>query len=271
VRLGGAIVVLGALVGLLIVAATDQILPASSEYQAQMRLWLAGRATGMSAYLLLTAQIVFGLILSHPVNQSTWKLSRRLYPWHENLWVFVLGFLAAHIVSIILDPYAGVGVAGALIPGLSSYRSVPVALGTLALYGLLIAGLTARYTKLLPPGVWLKLHRASLVVRSDLSERRWHPDPPRAGCASANDPGGRVDDAPRRRDGSPGLVGGCRRLRRERGVVASGAAAAEAGHALGISPHTIRRHVANLSAKIGISGPRALTRYAIDNGIIRER
>jgi len=104
VRLGGAIVVLGALVGLLIVAATDQILPASSEYQAQMRLWLAGRATGMSAYLLLTAQIVFGLILSHPVNQSTWKLSRRLYPWHENLWVFVLGFLAAHIVSIILDP-----------------------------------------------------------------------------------------------------------------------------------------------------------------------
>lgn len=161
---GGSLVALGAFVGLLIVAATDQIMPASSEYQAQMRLWLAGRATGMSAYLLLTAEIVFGLILSHPVNQSTWKLSKRLFPWHENLWVFVLGFLAAHIVSIVLDPYAGVGVDGALIPGLSSYRSVPVALGTLALYGLLIAGLTARYTKLLPPGVWLKLHRASLVV-----------------------------------------------------------------------------------------------------------
>jgi sulfoxide reductase heme-binding subunit YedZ len=161
---GGHLVALGAFVGLLIVAATDQIMPASSEYQAQMRLWLAGRATGMSAYLLLTAQIVFGLVLSHPVNQSTWKLSKRLFPWHENLWVFVLGFLAAHIVSIVLDPWAGVGVDGALVPGLSSYRSVPVAMGTLALYGLLIAGLTARYTKLLPSGIWLKLHRASLVV-----------------------------------------------------------------------------------------------------------
>jgi DMSO/TMAO reductase YedYZ heme-binding membrane subunit len=41
---------------------------------------------------------------------------------------------------------------------------VPVALGTLALYALLIAGLTARVTKLLPTGWWLKLHRLSLVV-----------------------------------------------------------------------------------------------------------
>jgi DMSO/TMAO reductase YedYZ heme-binding membrane subunit len=39
-----------------------------------------------------------------------------------------------------------------------------VAIGTLALYGLLITGLTARYTKLLRPGVWLKIHRLSIVV-----------------------------------------------------------------------------------------------------------
>ena len=103
--------------------ATDQIVPASTAYQAQMRLWLAARASGIVAYLLLTAQVVFGLILSHPTNQTTWKLSKRLFPWHENLWVFVLAFLGVHIVSLILDPYAGVGVAGSFIPGLSSYRS----------------------------------------------------------------------------------------------------------------------------------------------------
>jgi sulfoxide reductase heme-binding subunit YedZ len=156
--------VIGALLGLVVVFSTDQILPASGAYQAQMRLWLAARAAGITAYLILTFIIAMGLILSHPVNRSTWKLSKRLFPWHENLFVFLVAFLAAHIVSIVLDPYAGVGIAGSFIPGLSSFRSVPVALGTLALYGLLIAGLTARYTKWLPPGVWLKLHRLSIVV-----------------------------------------------------------------------------------------------------------
>ena len=162
-RLSGPVVlVLGALLGLLVVLATDQIVPAASQYQAQMRLWLAGRATGVTAYILLTLLVALGLVLSHPVNQSTWKLSKRLFPWHENLFVFVVAFLAAHVVSIVLDPYAGVGVQGTFVPGLSSYRSVPVALGSLAMYALLVTGLTARYTKLLPTGWWLKLHRLSL-------------------------------------------------------------------------------------------------------------
>ncbi|HSS36260.1 MAG TPA: hypothetical protein VLR93_08290 [Patescibacteria group bacterium] len=161
---GPRFLVLLGLLGIGIVVATDQIVPASTAYQAQMRLWLAARAAGIVAYLLLTGQVVLGLVLSHPTNQTTWKLSKRLFPWHENLWVFVLAFLGVHIVSLILDPYAGVGVAGSFIPGLSSYRSAPVALGTLALYGLVITGLTARYTRLLPPGFWLKLHRFSVGV-----------------------------------------------------------------------------------------------------------
>jgi sulfoxide reductase heme-binding subunit YedZ len=157
-------VVLGAALGLLIVFATDQVVPATSEYQAQMRVWLAGRATGITTYLLLTALVVFGLILSHPTNQSTWKLSKRLFPWHENLFVFVVAFLAAHVVSLVLDPYAGVGVKGALIPGLSGYRSAPVALGTLGMYAALVSGISARWTKLLPAGLWLRLHRFALVA-----------------------------------------------------------------------------------------------------------
>ena len=143
---------------------TDQIVPATSEYQAQMRIWLVARATGFTAYALLTFVVAIGLVLSHPVNKSTWKLSKQIFPWHENLFIFVVAFVLVHIVSLILDPWAGVGVLGAFVPGLSSFRSVPVALGTLALYGLLITGLTARYTKALPAGVWLKLHRLSILV-----------------------------------------------------------------------------------------------------------
>jgi hypothetical protein len=157
-------VVLAAALGLLVVFTTDQVVPASSEYQAEMRLWLAGRATGIVAYLLLTALVALGLVLSHPTNQSTWKLSRRIFPWHEHLFVFVAAFLAVHVVSLVLDPYAGVGVGGALVPGLSEYRSAPVALGTLGLYAALVAGLSARWTRLLPAGLWLRLHRFALVA-----------------------------------------------------------------------------------------------------------
>ena len=149
---------------IVVIYATDQVTPATSEYQAQMRIWLAARATGIVTLLLLTFQICVGLVLSHPTNKSTWKLSKRIFPWHEHLWVFLMAFLAVHIVSLILDPFAGVGIAGSFIPGLSSYRSSPVALGTLALYAFLITAITARYTRLLPPGAWLSIHRLSLIV-----------------------------------------------------------------------------------------------------------
>ena len=150
-------------IGLVVVYATDQILPATNAYQASMRVWLAARATGLVALLLLTATVVLGIVLSHP-EQARWKQSKRVFPWHQSLWVFVLAFIVVHVISLVIDPYAGVGIGGALIPGLSEYRSAPVAVGVIALYALLITGFTARYTRLLPNGVWLKLHRFSAVV-----------------------------------------------------------------------------------------------------------
>lgn len=159
---GAAIV--AALLGIVLIYATDQILPASTDRQANLRFWLAARATGIVALLLLTLQVAFGLVLSHPHNKTTWKLSKQIFPWHDHLWVFVVAFLVAHIVSLVVDPKAGVSVAGAFVPGLSQYRSTPVALGTLALYAFLVTAMTARYTKLLPPGAWLSLHRLALLI-----------------------------------------------------------------------------------------------------------
>jgi hypothetical protein len=164
-RLGrGGILAVLAVVGLVAVAATDQVVPASSAHQAQLRIWVASRAAGIAAMTLLGVQILIGLVLSHPTNKTTWRLSRAIFPWHDSLWLFVLAFIAIHVVAIVVDPYAGVGLAGALIPGLSSYRSTPVALGTLALYALLVTGITARWTRLLPRGAWLLIHRAAAAI-----------------------------------------------------------------------------------------------------------
>jgi predicted ferric reductase len=160
---GPALLALAAFTGLVVLFATDQIVPASSERQAELRLWLAARATGVVALLLLTAQVALGLVLSHPVNKSTWKLSKAIFPWHDHIWTFIAGFLTAHVASVVLDPFAGVGL-GAFIPGISEYRSVPVALGTFALYAFLIVAVSARWTTMLPRGAWLVLHRLSIGV-----------------------------------------------------------------------------------------------------------
>jgi sulfoxide reductase heme-binding subunit YedZ len=160
---GRLVVIVVSALGLMIVAATDQILPATSAYQAQMRVWMAARATGLVALVLVALLVVLGIMLSHP-EQTQWKLAKRIYPWHESLWVFVFAFLIVHVVSLVVDPYAGVGIGGALVPGMSQYRTVPVAIGVISLYALLITAMTARYTRLLPTGWWLKLHRLAGLV-----------------------------------------------------------------------------------------------------------
>jgi DNA-binding CsgD family transcriptional regulator len=53
-------------------------------------------------------------------------------------------------------------------------------------------------------------------------------------------------------------------------LLASGHPPAEIGQTLDISVHTVRRHIANLSTKLGIRGTNALTRYAIRHGLVRD-
>jgi two-component system, NarL family, response regulator NreC len=52
-------------------------------------------------------------------------------------------------------------------------------------------------------------------------------------------------------------------------MLASGETPAQIARALDISIHTVRRHIANVSAKLGVRGTNALTRYAIRNGLAR--
>jgi DNA-binding NarL/FixJ family response regulator len=53
-------------------------------------------------------------------------------------------------------------------------------------------------------------------------------------------------------------------------LVTSGSTAVEAGRALGISAHTVRRHLANMAGKIGVRGRVALTRYAVEHHLVQE-
>jgi len=52
-------------------------------------------------------------------------------------------------------------------------------------------------------------------------------------------------------------------------LLAAGRTPAQIADALDISVHTVRRHLANMSTKLGVKGMNALTRYAIRNGLDR--
>jgi len=158
------LVALGAIAALVALGITDQILPATDTHVLQVRPWVAARALGVAAYLLLSAEVALGLVLSHPRNTASWRLTKPVFPWHEMLSVFTGAFLALHIALLAVDPYANVGVVGALVPGFSQYRPPAVAIGSIALYALIFTAVTAKWTRLLPSGWWLKVHRFAAVA-----------------------------------------------------------------------------------------------------------
>lgn len=53
-------------------------------------------------------------------------------------------------------------------------------------------------------------------------------------------------------------------------LIASDHSSGEVARMVGISVHTVRRHLANMSAKLGLRGKTALIRYALRNDIVRD-
>lgn len=129
-----------------------------------MGTWLLARASGITAYVLLTIVTLTGMWLSHP-QRYRWRLPMppTRIRIHIVLTVFALVFLILHIVSLALDPYAKVGWLGVILPFGSEYRPLPVTLGLLSMWAGLIAGITAGLAGRLGRW-WAPLHKAAAVA-----------------------------------------------------------------------------------------------------------
>lgn len=158
------LVSIGAIAMLVALGITDQVLPAADPRTAALRPWIAARALGVTAYLLLAFEVALGLILSHPRMTAEWRKTKQVFPWHEMVTVFTFGFLALHVAMLSVDRFANVGVVGAFVPGLSGYRPAAVAVGSVAMYALVFTAMTAKWTRLLPSGWWLKVHRVAALT-----------------------------------------------------------------------------------------------------------
>jgi predicted ferric reductase len=125
--------------------------------------WYAARASGLTAWALVTASIVWGLIL------STRLIRRRGAPvWlldmHKFLGTLSLVFVAVHVFALWADNYVYFGPSELFVPMASAWRPGAVAWGITALYLLLAIQVTSWFMRKLPRRVWHTIHLSSFVL-----------------------------------------------------------------------------------------------------------
>ncbi len=106
--------------------------------------WLGIRAAGITAWGLLTAVVLWGIllrtrILGHAASPT------RLLDLHRWLGAVALSFLAIHMVLLLFDAYLPFTIAQVLIPGLSSWETIAVALGSIAFWLLIPVSIVGRF------------------------------------------------------------------------------------------------------------------------------
>ena len=100
-------------------------------------LWYLTRASGVVALLLLTAGLVLGILGSVRWRSERWPRFA-VVSIHRNLTLFVVVFVALHVLTTFADGYAPVGLKDAIIPFVSRYRPLWLGFGALA-FDLLLA------------------------------------------------------------------------------------------------------------------------------------
>ena len=128
----------------------------------QQLWWYTVRASGLVAWALVTAAVVWGLLL------SLHQISRPRPAWMLDLHRFLGGLtvllVALHLTALSFDSFVGFDWDDLLIPYASAWRPGAVAWGIVALYLLLAVELTSLLMRHLGRGFWHGIHLFSLAV-----------------------------------------------------------------------------------------------------------
>ena len=125
--------------------------------------WLLARASGLTAYILLTLSVLAGLILkSRPFGRAV--KGAYVLDLHRVLALLGLAALGLHGTALLLDKTVHMPVAGLFLPGSSPYRPVAVAFGVGAaeLMALVVVSFSVR--KLIGQKRWRLLHWSTYAI-----------------------------------------------------------------------------------------------------------
>lgn len=127
-------------------------------------LWYTTRSTAVVGFVLLT----IGAVLGVASTQRT--LASRSWPrfatqaLHRNVNILGLLFIVVHIITTIADSYVNIGLASAVVPLASSYRTVDVTWGTLSFDLFLIVAVTGFLRVRMKQVVWRWIHILSYLA-----------------------------------------------------------------------------------------------------------
>ena len=125
--------------------------------------WYVARASGIVAWLLLTASVLWGIVLSTKAfpehRRPAWLLD--LHRWLGGL---TLSFVGIHVLALIADNYTTFTLADVTIPYASTWKPGAVALGVVAAWTLVAVEVTSLAMKRLPRRVWHGIHLLSYAT-----------------------------------------------------------------------------------------------------------
>jgi hypothetical protein len=125
--------------------------------------WEIARAGGLVAFALLSASVAMGLALSLGWRSPRWTrfVTNEV---HRFVTLLALVFVVVHVTAIVLDPFIRMSLPDVLVPFLTSYRPVWVALGVIAGYLTLAIYLSERLRSRIGYAWWRRFHVLSFVA-----------------------------------------------------------------------------------------------------------
>jgi methionine sulfoxide reductase heme-binding subunit len=130
---------------------------------AQHAWWLASRASGIVALILVTISVGLGLTMAGRFARTP-GLPRLLNAIHEQTALTALAAIGVHGATLLGDPWLNPGPTGVAIPFTMAYRPLWTGLGIMAGYLGALLGLTFYVRRHIGPRLWRQAHRLTVVV-----------------------------------------------------------------------------------------------------------
>ncbi|HEX7609880.1 MAG TPA: ferric reductase-like transmembrane domain-containing protein [Solirubrobacteraceae bacterium] len=125
--------------------------------------WLASRASGTVALLLVTASVLIGLLMASGLLKRP-GLKRRLAAVHEHTALVALVLIAVHGITLLGDRTLNPGPIGILVPLQTSYRPTYTAIGIVSGYLIAALGLSFYIRRWIGGKRWRQMHRATVAA-----------------------------------------------------------------------------------------------------------
>ncbi len=122
--------------------------------------WLLIRGSGIAAFALLSSSVIWGLFVSTKFLGGLTK-AKALTWFHESLGISALIATVIHMVSLSIHEFLPFTWGEILIPGRSAWKTLPVALGVVSFYGLVVVIGSFYVKKHIGQKAWRRIHYAS--------------------------------------------------------------------------------------------------------------